>query len=63
MEFEPNNEISKSRVWDKVPEGSTLAYFWRYPKFSGTQRNTGRWKPVRKKSARSVQPFRYNTDV
>ena len=37
--------------------------FLEMPNFLKTQRSTGRGKPVCKKSARSVQPFRYNTGV
>jgi len=56
------NFSSKSRVWDKVPEGSTLI-------FGDTQIfffkvRTGRKKPASQKpAARSIQPFRQNSDL
>ena len=38
-------------------------YFWRCPNLPKTQRSIGRGNLYAKKSARFVQPFRYNTGV
>jgi len=46
----------KSRLWDKVPDGSILI-FWRYPNFHKIQDSIGRGKSVSKNSAQSMQLF------
>jgi len=46
-------EIPKSRVWDKMPEGSAF-----YPSFLVTQLGTGRRKLPCQKPLRYVQPIR-----
>ena len=47
-----------SRVWDKIPEGST--YFSRYPNCFTMQCRINRRKPSCQKPARCIQLFRYS---
>jgi len=50
-------KIFMSGVREKVPEGSTLNYFWRYPNFLTTQCRIGGRKLTCRKPARFVYPF------
>ena len=49
-------KFSKSGLWGKVPEGSTLI-FWRYSHFITTQSGIGGRKPPCQKPTRLVQSF------
>ena len=55
----PYWNLSRTRVWDKVPEESTLV-LWKCLDFLIKECRRNREKPLCKNSATSMQPFRYN---